>query len=93
MIKPGKRTEWNRQANKICKQWCIVRGITRCEICGTDFALSFAHRKKRRHYNSLAELTDEKEWVLACIDCHNKYLEWDTEVRDIWFDKLRGTIR
>jgi hypothetical protein len=81
-----------RQANVKCKKWCVDHGLRVCEICGSNFGLTFAHRKKRRFYNSVAELSDHNEWILACIDCHNRYLEWDTDVKDVWFSKLRKGV-
>lgn len=42
-------------------------GITRCELCGGTFGLSFAHSKKRRFIQ-----TDEDwyEVALLCQKCH-----------------------
>lgn len=65
------------------------KGITRCEICGSGYALSWAHLKKRRYYNTVEELSDFNEVILACIPCHNKYLEWDEQVKQEWFKRLR----
>ncbi len=38
-------------------------GITRCEGCGSDFALGFAHRKKRRN------ITTQEELEIAALLC------------------------
>lgn len=44
-------------------------GVTRCELCASGFALSFAHRRKRRF------ITDDDELrvvALLCQPCHEK---------------------
>jgi hypothetical protein len=89
MIKPGKRTKMNAKANKLMKQWCIDHEITCCELCGSTYILGFAHRQKRRYYQTIEELTDPKQWVLARARCHDKYLEWNKEIKESYFLKLR----
>jgi len=89
MIKAGKRTKMNAKANKIMKQWCIDHEITSCELCGSSYGLSFAHRAKRRYYQTAEELSDPKNFLLACLACHDKYLEWNPEVKESYFVKLR----
>jgi hypothetical protein len=59
------------------KKWASLRttlkkefesmGITRCEICGDNFALSFAHSRKRRFITTMALL---REVALLCHICH-----------------------
>lgn len=44
-------------------------GVTRCEVCGTDGFLGFAHRYKRRHITDDAEL---RVVALLCVTCHEK---------------------
>jgi hypothetical protein len=59
---------WENARRKL-KQIFENAGITRCEVCQTDWALGFAHRKKRRH------ITDEKELMtvaLLCNPCHER---------------------
>lgn len=67
-IGPGKKTrEWNKIRAELKKRFLSV-GITRCEMCGKDNMLSFAHRKKRR-------FCDEDELhvcALLCNPCHDK---------------------
>lgn len=79
----------NRESNRRLKELFLNKGITKCEICGTDNYLSWAHRAKRRYYNTVEELSDFNSVILACIPCHNKYLEWDGEIKEEWFKKLR----
>ena len=63
-------------------------GITRCEICNTDQWLSFAHRKKRRHYTDDG-LNDYNEILLLCVPCHQE-LEKDPKLTRETFKRLRG---
>lgn len=44
-------------------------GITRCEVCGTDNYLSFAHRLKRRDITTDEEL---RTVALLCITDHER---------------------
>ena len=46
--KGRKVKEWDGARAELKKAFAAV-GITRCEICGTDWALSFAHARKRRN--------------------------------------------
>ena len=85
----GRRPVLNQKANKILKKLFLKKGITRCEICGSGFGLTWMHRKKRRYYLTLEELSDFKEVILACLRCHMKY-EYDREATKKLFIKLRG---
>lgn len=61
-----RRREVLRKIGKKARAWAKVRaqlkrefeavGITRCEVCGTSDNLGFAHRLKRRHITTEAEL-------------------------------------
>lgn len=42
---------------------------TECELCGSVFALGFAHRKKRRNITTQEEL---ETVALLCNSCHDK---------------------
>ncbi len=67
----GKKTrEWER-VRRILKVQFEKWGITCCELCGSDFALSFSHRVKRRF------IEDEKELRTVILVCarHHEYLE------------------
>jgi len=67
---PGTKTrEWARTRSALKKRFESV-GITSCEIrwpqCWRDYALSFAHTRKRRNIPN-GELD---RVVLACAACH-----------------------
>jgi 5-methylcytosine-specific restriction endonuclease McrA len=78
------------EANCRLKAGFMRRGITRCEVCGSTFALTWAHRFKRRHMLTVDQLSDFQNVILACIECHQRYLEWNKEVKEEWFRRLRG---
>lgn len=83
------RTLLNKKSNALLKKRFEEMGITSCEICNTNDYLSWAHRKKRRFYNSVEELSDFNEVLLLCVWCHTK-LEFDKELTEHWFSKLRN---
>lgn len=76
----GKRMKMNREANKRMKAWCESQGITRCENCNGYWGMSFAHRQKRRFYNTVEELSDPSQFLLLCAKCHSdiEYSKTDT---------------
>ena len=82
------RTAINQQANKKLKQTYLDKGITRCEMCSGSWGLSFAHRKKRRHYKGLEDLSDFNETLLLCYTCHNR-IEYNKELTEETFKRLR----
>jgi len=85
----GKAQEYWYECKQKLKQEYEERGITRCEICGTDFGLSFHHRSKRWTYIRRPEdLGKFSETILLCLICHDK-LEADKELTKLWFNKLR----
>lgn len=61
---------WKRLLPKLKAEFEAM-GVTRCEICGGTFALSFAHRKKRRM------ISDEQElrYVVLLCQKHHEALE------------------
>lgn len=61
-----KGREWEN-ARRQLKVEFENKGVTRCEMCSSDFGLSFAHRLKRRHIQNAEEL---KTVALLCIRCH-----------------------
>lgn len=81
----------NKEANRRMKKWCLEQGITRCENCGQDWALSFAHKQKRRYYSSAEELSDPKEFLLLCLKCHQQ-VEYDKKLTRDLFNDLRGGL-
>ena len=78
----------NKEANRRMKEWCMNNDVTRCEMCGADNFLSFAHRQKRRYYNSVEELSNPSEFLLLCVPCHQK-IEYSKEKTEEAFKKLR----
>lgn len=90
MKRSGKQTKINMDANKILKQMFLDKGITRCELCGSTFMLSFAHRHKRIHYRSHPELlSDYKQVLVLCMADHMK-LEASKSLTEDTFNRLRG---
>lgn len=84
-----RRTKESQRANRKLKKLFLDKGITYCENCGSTFALSFAHRMKRREYYSQPEkLYDFNEVLLLCIPCHEQ-IEYDREKTKQLFARLR----
>ena len=87
MGKIGKR---NVNANRKLKDLFVSKGITQCEMCGSTFALSFAHRHKRIWYREFPELlSDFNQVLLLCVPCHEK-IEYNKELTSNLFERLRG---
>jgi hypothetical protein len=84
--------------NRRMKEWAEIRkrlkiefesrGIIRCELCGSTFGLSFAHKEKRSFYYGTDKLGDFNSVLLLCIPCHQK-LEQSRELTIKIFKKLR----
>lgn len=94
MIGQGKIGKANQKANRLLKTLFLAKGITTCELrytgCTRDSFLGFAHRHKRIYYrNQLDKLSDYSQVILACTNCHNK-IEYDEELTQIAFERLRG---
>lgn len=91
----GDKAKLNRQVNDILRQTYEDAGVMRCEICGGVFGLSWHHRRKRRHYKNLDELTAWNQTLLLCAE-HHHLCEVGTktqtaqEYSDLLFSKLRG---
>lgn len=89
MKRIGKIGRANINANRKCKNELEKRGITRCEVCGTDYALTIAHRKKRREYRGdLDGLSRWGEYLLLCQRCHTS-IEFSKEKTEEAFLRLR----
>lgn len=67
--KGGKTAQWDAARAKIKRKF-EAAGITRCEVCGSDQFLGFAHRKKRRFIPK----DDPELFVVAllCVTHHDK---------------------
>lgn len=86
-----KRETVNQKANREMKKYCMEHDILRCEICGTNNWLTFAHRHKRREYYNkpIWWLYDKNQFLLLCINCHQK-IEYDSEKTKQVFNNKRG---
>jgi putative intracellular protease/amidase len=60
--------KWPQVRAKLKRQFEAM-GITCCEICGSSFALSFAHRLKRRFITTMDELATA---ALLCQQHHTQ---------------------
>jgi len=93
MNKIGKIGKRNIEANKKLKEIFIDNGITRCELCNSDYALTFAHKERREWYRSQPELlSDFKQVLLLCQKCHQKMddrSETTEKLKNELFDVLR----
>lgn len=87
------RAEMNAQSNRLLRKIFVSKNILACEVrlsgCTNNSGLTYAHRKKRRHYRTIEELSDFNEVVLACLSCHQK-LEKSPELTMETFERLRG---
>lgn len=96
MIKAGKKTKaWKKIIPKLKKEF-EARGITLCELrfdgCWINNALGFAHRHKRRWYNTRPHLLGNfKQVILACSSCHQK-IEYNSKLTKKVFVKLRSSV-
>ena len=82
------RAKMNIESKKIVKQMFADKGIDRCESCGSTNWLTIAHRKKRRHYNTVEGLSDWNENILLCLGEH-MLIEQSPELTRRMFEKLR----
>ena len=82
-----------KRAGRKARRWAKVRrelkaefearGITRCEVCGADDRLGFAHSRKRRNITTDEEM---REVALLC-NTHHDELELQGE------EKMRPQIQ
>lgn len=85
-----KRELVNQRANREMKAYCVDHDIRSCEFrlpgCLGSYALSFAHKHKRRYYydQPVSLLWDRSEWRLACQNCHTKQ-EFSKELTETLF--------
>ena len=93
MNRLGKRGKANRQARELIAQYCESINLNRCEVrlpgCKIYMFLAPAHRHKRDWYNGDVELlADPKQWVCACVVCHDQ-MEVSRTLTEEVFTKLR----
>lgn len=86
----GKIGKINIKANRKLKKLFENKNIIRCEVCGSTYMLSFAHRHKRLWYRSCPDLLSSfNQVLLLCIPCHEK-IEYDREATESLFMQKRG---
>lgn len=89
MKRIGKIGKRNVESNRLLKNQFESAGITRCEVTGRDWMLSFAHKDKRRNYLSCPEEMSKIENVLLLtIPVHN-LIEHNRDLTLKIFDCLR----
>lgn len=100
--KTKKTSSVSRWANdrKWLKTDFMKRGITTCEMCAWEhrrgiaptfcYILSFAHRHKRDWYLSCPELLRNFLQVILACQAHHSLIEYDKELTNVWFERLRG---
>lgn len=94
MKKIGKNGKANIEARKRIAEIAEEKGLNHCEIgltgCTGGLFLAPAHHKKRAFYKANVDaLSDYKNWVCACVSCHQK-IEVDEKLTRELFIKLRG---
>ena len=91
----GKVGNANLEARRRIAEIAEEKGLNYCEIgffndCLENTFLAPAHRHKRAWYRGDIELlSDYRQWISACVNCHNK-IEHDKELTDQLFMDLRG---
>lgn len=97
----GKVGKANMEARKLIAKRAEALKLSTCElgpvliqyginVCLYNFAMAPAHRHKRAWYKGDAEkLADVKQWVAACVDCHDA-IEHSAELTEAVFMRLRG---
>jgi len=86
----GKQTLLNQKSNRILKQIFLEKEILQCELCGSNFHLTFAHRHKRDWYKGKQEdlLYSFDQVLLLCLKCHMA-IEYDKQKTADVFERLR----
>ena len=89
MKRVGKKTkEWQKAQKKLRLEY-FYKGITTCEArlpgCFNNWALSFAHRYKRRDSRCTH---DFEGTILACTSCHD-IMEYNKQITEQLFERLR----
>jgi len=87
----GKKTEINNKAYEINNK--NLSDIEYCEAalstCNGFCKRTIAHRKKRRFYNSVDELTNPNEVAIIGSYCHS-VMEKDPKLTEEIFKRIRG---
>lgn len=97
----GKIGKANMEARKLIAKRAEALKLSTCElgpvliqyginVCLYNFAMAPAHRHKRAWYKGDVEkLADQKQWVCACVSCHNA-IEHNKDLTEAVFMSLRG---
>jgi hypothetical protein len=88
------RTQMNKEARRKISELCENLRLERCELCGGTFGVAPAHKHLRTHYTTSEELADYREWICACVVCHEKMDNRSKTTReevDAIFARLRGS--
>jgi len=86
MQKLGKKSrEWQKEKPKLIEIY-LSEKITRCENCGSKFALDFHHRPKRSSQKAKHDFDHTR---LLCQSCHD-FFEYNDNFDRKLFDKPRG---
>lgn len=88
MRRTGKKDRANVELNRDLKKEFEARNITRCERCGGDFGLAFAHRVKRRFITDTLELHTV---ALLCQPCHH-WAEYGTREEPGTHERMKQII-
>lgn len=83
------KTYQNRRARRLISEYCQKHNIIACEMKLPDCmgqAHAPAHRHKRRHYKTAAQMADRSEWLAACTSCHHK-TEYNRELNKKVFNE------
>lgn len=78
-------TLWNKIRAKLKDEFERM-GLTACEVCGGTFALSFAHRYKRRFIH------DEKELATVALLCQKHHEELEHSGHEKMFEGITRII-
>lgn len=78
MIKLGKKSEEWIRARELLKEEYLENDIVRCELCNSNWALSFHHLDKRSSGKAKHTFKDTR---LLCINCHSK-AEYNKDVNN-----------
>ena len=85
----GRISDLNKKHYQLGKQKLFELGKIRCENCNSDYFLTIAHKKTRRHYYSCPEkLSDVNEMLTLCLKCHQA-IEGKKEATEEIFKRLR----
>ena len=96
--KVGKIGKANKTARGLIADYAKKMKLDRCELnfegCTKTWPLAPAHRYPRSFYKGdIVLLADPKQWVVACVTCHNildRRTEESKKLTEEVFIKLRG---